>query len=174
MELVSVVILNWNRRNDLKEGLTRLREQPYRPLEIIVVDNGSTDDSVAMVRAEFPEVRLIETGKNLGVEGYNAGFRQARGEYVLILDDDSFPAYDAITRMVSRFQADPRLGVVAFDVRSYDQFVQWEQQGRPERSETSGEKAQALAEPDYYMSLSKNPLKRGQKARRFYMEIGGI
>ncbi|MZP29446.1 glycosyltransferase [Heliobacterium undosum] len=174
MELVSVVILNWNRRDDLREGLTRLREQPYRPIEVIVVDNGSSDDSVAMVQADFPEVKIIEIGANIGVEAYNHGFRQARGDYVVILDDDSFPAHDAIARMVERFREDPRLGVVAFDVRSYVQFEEWLR-----RREMTGEirsagteqatGQQKAAEPEYYMSFNG----AGAGVRRSVMEKAG-
>ncbi|WP_328793886.1 glycosyltransferase family 2 protein [Heliomicrobium gestii] len=176
---MSVVMLNWNRREDVREGLTRLQEQSYPYLEIIVVDNGSTDGSVEMIRAEFPQVRLIETGKNLGVEGYNYGFRAARGEYVLILDDDSFPAYDAIRRMVERFQADPQLGVVAFDVRSYSQFEAGQRQqpamgeaAKKAQPPSSGEKTSGAAKPvgvDYYMSFNG----AGAGVRRQVMEQAG-
>lgn len=117
--LVSVVMLCWNRRDDVRESLTRIRECDYPNLEVIVADNASTDGTVEMVRGEFPEVRLLEHQANIGIEAYNAGFRAARGEHVVILDDDSFPAVDAISRMVSKFEADPQLGIVAFDVRNY-------------------------------------------------------
>ncbi|WP_328597362.1 glycosyltransferase family 2 protein [Heliobacterium mobile] len=137
MDIVSVVILNWNRRNDLREGLIRLREQSYQPLEIIVVDNGSTDDSVEMVKRDFPEVHVIETGENLGVEAYNRGFLHATGEYIVILDDDSFPAVDAIGKMVEQFRRDPQLGVVAFDVRSYGQFEEWQRKRHEDISKTT-------------------------------------
>lgn len=122
--LVSVVILSWNRKNDLRESLTRIGQIRQPALEVIVCDNGSQDGTQAMIHNEFPQVFLIDTGKNLGIEAYNIGFRSARGRYIVILDDDSFPAHGAIERMVARFEADPALGIVAFDVRnasSYDQ-----------------------------------------------------
>ena len=117
--LVSVVILTWNRLEELRESLSRVYHSEYPNLEVIVCDNGSTDGTAAMVRSEFPQADLLHSPDNIGIEAYNAGFRRARGDYVVILDDDSFPAADAISRMVDKFEADPRLGIVAFDVRSY-------------------------------------------------------
>jgi len=117
--LVSIVMLCWNRKDDVRESLTRIRELTYANLEIIAVDNGSTDGTQQMVEEEFPEVRLLRMYKNLGIEAYNIGFENAKGEYIVILDDDSFPEKHAIERMVQRFEQDPQLGVVAFDVRNY-------------------------------------------------------
>jgi len=117
--LVSVVILCWNRKDDVKESLTRLRGQTYKEMEVIVVDNGSTDGTIAMIEEDFPEVRLLKMPKNMGIEAYNIGFKNAKGEYIVILDDDSFPAEDAIEKMVDKFKNDEKLGIVAFDVRNY-------------------------------------------------------
>jgi GT2 family glycosyltransferase len=117
--LVSLVILSWNRREDVRESLSRIKSGTWANIEIIVCDNGSADSTPEMVKREFPEVILIEFAKNIGIEAYNAGFRRARGEYIVILDDDSFPAPLAVERMVSKFEADPSLGIVAFDVRNY-------------------------------------------------------
>lgn len=114
---VSVVLLSWNRREDVLEVLGELRKVTYAPLEIIVVDNASTDGTAERVIELFPDVILLRMSGNLGIAGYNAGFERASGEYIVILDDDSFPNPDAIELMVARFEADPGLGVVAFDVR---------------------------------------------------------
>jgi len=117
--LVSIVSICWNRKTDIMESLKRIREIDYPNLEIIVVDNASTDGTPEMIAAEFPDVRLIKMYKNIGIEAYNIGFHNARGEYIVILDDDSFPQRDAIRRMVDKFERDPQLGVVAFDVRNF-------------------------------------------------------
>ncbi len=118
-KLVSIVMLCWNRMEDVRESLLRIREQHYKSIETIVVDNGSSDGTPEMIQAEFPEVRLIRMYKNIGIEAYNIGFANASGEYIVIIDDDSFPALNAIERMVDKFEADERLGVVAFDVRNF-------------------------------------------------------
>jgi hypothetical protein len=117
--LVSIVILCWNRKEDVREGLQRIKKQTYLNFEVIVVDNSSFDGTQEMIESEFPEVKLIRMFKNIGIEAYNIGFENAKGEYIVILDDDSFPKEDALEKMVQKFEADLKLGVVAFDVRNY-------------------------------------------------------
>jgi len=87
------------------------------------VDNGSTDGTVQMVQLQYAGcVNLIALKKNLGVAAYNIGFNQAEGEYIVILDDDSFPEKNAISRMVEEFDKNEELGIVAFDVRNYQDY----------------------------------------------------
>ncbi|MBI5179268.1 MAG: glycosyltransferase family 2 protein [Nitrospinae bacterium] len=117
-KLVSAVILTWNRKDDLKETLERLREQPYSPIEIIVVDNASTDGTDGMVRSSFPEVVYLPQKENRGIAGYNAGFMAARGDYIVALDSDSHPEPEAMGRMVTLFEKNPTAGIVAFDVHA--------------------------------------------------------
>jgi GT2 family glycosyltransferase len=107
---VSVVMLSYNRKDDVMEGVGELLAQDYKNIEIIIVDNGSGDK---------PGVKPVALDKNIGVAAYNIGFRRAEGEYIVILDDDSFPEQTAIRQMVEQFEKDPELGVVAFDVRNY-------------------------------------------------------
>jgi len=118
-ELVSVVMLSFNRKNDVKEGVQQLLTQNYKNIEIIVVDNGSSDGTPEMLKQEYPFVKLLPLPKNIGVAAYNKGFSQAKGKYIVILDDDSFPESNAITIMVKKFSYNENLGVVAFDVRNY-------------------------------------------------------
>lgn len=117
--LVSIVTICWNRKNEICESLSRILEIDYSPFEIIVVDNCSTDGTIEAIENNFPKVRIIKMFKNIGIEAYNIGFKNAKGKYIVILDDDSFPQKIAIKRMVDKFEEDEKLGVVAFDVRSY-------------------------------------------------------
>lgn len=117
--LVSIVMLAWNRKEDVRESLTRIAEIEYDNYEVIVVDNASTDGTQELVKREFPYVNLIEMSENVGIKAYNVGFEQAKGDYIIIIDDDSFPAKTAMRRMVKAFEQDPQLGVCAFDVRNY-------------------------------------------------------
>lgn len=119
-QLISVVILTWNRKEDIRTTLEKLRNVDYSQLEIIVVDNGSTDGTDSLVLREFPEVKYLPQPKNLGIAGYNAGFKAAKGQYVVALDSDSYPAKNAITKMAKVFAENPRAGAVAFDVHSTD------------------------------------------------------
>jgi hypothetical protein len=85
----SVVIVNWNSRDDLRACVASLRSQTHADLEIIVVDNGSSDGSAEMVSAEFPECVLIRERENLGfAEGCNRGIDAAAGAWVAMLNND--------------------------------------------------------------------------------------
>ncbi|MBI3940381.1 MAG: glycosyltransferase [Acidobacteria bacterium] len=89
---VSIVILNWNGQALLEESLPILENELRRtsvPCEVIVVDNGSSDDSVALVRARFPDFRVLLLPTNVGFgEGNNAGMRAASHNRVLLLNND--------------------------------------------------------------------------------------
>lgn len=89
---ISVIVLNWNGKEDTLQCLASL-ETMTTPHEVIVVDNGSTDDSTAAISKAFPKIKIIETGKNLGyAEGNNVGIRYALdqgADYILILNNDT-------------------------------------------------------------------------------------
>ena len=89
---VTIVIVVYNRRDELRDVLRRmLFESAFDgKLDIVVVDNASSDDSAGMVRDEFPQVRLIARDTNIGAPAWNDGFAVATGDYVLILDDDCY------------------------------------------------------------------------------------
>ncbi|HEX8067707.1 MAG TPA: glycosyltransferase [Thermoleophilaceae bacterium] len=99
---VTIVFLVYNRRDELRESLRRmLEESDYEgEVDAIVVDNASTDGSAAMVREEFPQVRLIVRDENVGVSGWNDGFAVARGDWVLVLDDDCYLPPDGLRRSI--------------------------------------------------------------------------
>jgi hypothetical protein len=101
---VSIVFLVYNRRDQLRESLRRmLQESDYEQerVDVIVVDNASSDGSADMVRAEFPEVELIVRDTNVGVSGWNDGVAIARGDYVLMLDDDCYLPANGLRRAVA-------------------------------------------------------------------------
>lgn len=89
----SVIVVSWNVRDLLRRCLESVRRELAAnavSAEIIVVDNASADGSPAMVRAEFPEAELIETGANLGFAGgVNAGLARAQGRWLLVLNPDT-------------------------------------------------------------------------------------
>jgi GT2 family glycosyltransferase len=88
--LISVVILNFNGKRYLDECLSALARQTYRDFEVIVVDNGSTDESVEHLKTNFPWARIIRNEKNLGFAGgTNSGIRNASGDYILTLNNDT-------------------------------------------------------------------------------------
>jgi len=114
--LVTVNILSFNRRDELRNTLTKVYEQDYKNIEVIVVDNASEDGSPEMVEEEFPDVILIKLDKNIGIAGWNQGFEIAKGEYVLVLDDDAYPAEGAIVLGVNEILKDDRIACIAFNI----------------------------------------------------------
>lgn len=90
---VTIIILNWNGRADTLDCLASVRHIDYPNYSVLVVDNGSEDNSVDAIKNDFPEVSILETGKNLGYAGgNNVGMRWAleRGaDYILLLNNDT-------------------------------------------------------------------------------------
>ncbi|MEU0880274.1 glycosyltransferase [Lentzea sp. NPDC005914] len=110
MASTTVVIATRNRSASLLRTLTHLSELA---VPVIVVDNASDDDSVALVRQRFPEVRVLESPVNLGAVARNLGVRAARTPFVAFADDDSWWAPDAFERAEPIFEEHPDLAVLA-------------------------------------------------------------
>ena len=92
LPMISLGVLNYNRCAELRQTLDVLtRAVQYPNYEIIVIDNGSTDGSIEMVRSEYPQVQLHEVGQNLGVSARNIEFDLAKGKYLFMFDDDTCP-----------------------------------------------------------------------------------
>ena len=108
---VSVVIVNYNTSEQLKDCLNNLLSQGIE-LEIIVVDNASSDDSVEMVRTNFPNVKLVEAKENKGLaHGSNLGLEVATGDYVLYLGSDAYPEKGVIDGMVEFMDKNINIGI---------------------------------------------------------------
>lgn len=120
--LASVIVLNWNGEALLAECLDSLTLQTYPRVEILVVDNGSTDGSVRLVRERYGDkVRLIETGTNLGFAGgNNVGIAAARGEYILVLNNDAAADPSWVEALVREAETDPGIGMCASKVVTWD------------------------------------------------------
>jgi GT2 family glycosyltransferase len=110
---VAVVIPNWNGADLLPACLQALREQTYRDHEVVVVDNGSRDDSLAVL-ARFPEVRVLRFGRNRGFgAATNAGIRATAGPYVATLNNDAVPAPGWLAALVAAAEVDAGVGMCA-------------------------------------------------------------
>ena len=114
--LVGCVIVNWNGWRDTIACLDALQSIDYSRLFVVVVDNGSSDDSVHHIRAAHPDIRVLETGKNLGFSGgNNAGIREVMSQevkYVWLLNNDTQPAPTALRELVRMAEGDFHLGAV--------------------------------------------------------------
>src|SRR4051794_6479207 len=96
-ELVTVVIVTRNRTTELADCVASCLRSSYKPLEIIVVDNGSEKPVKSWLPKKFPAVQIITKASNLGAaEGRNVGLRVARGSYLLFCDDDATVEKDMI------------------------------------------------------------------------------
>ena len=114
---VVCVIVNWNGWQDTVDCLDALQNNIYSPLTIVVVDNGSTNDSIARIKVAHPEILLLKSAKNLGFAGgNNIGIRYAlahKADYVWLLNNDTKPAPDALSALIAKALTDPRIGAVA-------------------------------------------------------------
>lgn len=116
--LIAIVVLNFNKKNDILDCLRSIFNLEYPEIEVIVVDNGSTDGSSEAIKSEYPDVHLVESKINLGVAGgRNVGIKYAdqnfNYKYLLFLDDDIVVDKKALTEMVCSFYKDKNIGIVA-------------------------------------------------------------
>lgn len=121
---VNIIVLNYNSRDDTLDCLRSLQHLTYLRTHIILVDNGSTDGTVPLVRACHPQVEIIETGENLGFTGgNNVGIQRAMrngADYIMLLNNDTIVAPDMLDIMVEAMEADPTLGVTGPTIYYYD------------------------------------------------------
>jgi GT2 family glycosyltransferase len=114
---LSIIIVNWNVKELLRCCLHSIlaahQAAPDLALEIIIVDSASGDGSPQMVQAEFPQVRLIASDRNLGYAGgNNTGAAAAQGRYLFLLNPDTVVQPDALSRLVQYMDAHPTVGAV--------------------------------------------------------------
>lgn len=133
--LIYVVMLTYNNVQDTFESLKSIGQQTYQNLRVLVVDNGSKDNTPALVREKFPDVQVVETGQNLGVPwGYNIGFSlalEAGADYVFMVNNDTILAPDLIQKLLDAGQADDAIGMVMPKILYYDEpNVIWAAGGR--------------------------------------------
>lgn len=111
---ISLITVTYNRCNDLRRAMRSVARQRGVDLEVIAADNGSSDHSIEMLRAEFPFTRIIEMGANTGMSAHNRAIREARHEYIFILDNDMVLVEDdALARACRYLDRNPRLGAAA-------------------------------------------------------------
>lgn len=111
---VSAIVVNWNGKNYLEECLESLRKQTFFDFEIIVVDNGSTDGSVELLRSRFPECLVIQNPSNYGfARGNNQGIEKAKGKYIALLNNDAQADSLWLAELVKEAEEEPRAGMLA-------------------------------------------------------------
>lgn len=115
---VSFVLPTFNRRDVVLHSLEQICRCGMTPseFEVLVIDNASTDGTAEAVAGRFPSVRVLRQPGNRGPCAKNAALAVARGEYVIFLDDDSFPAPGSVRRMIGHFERDSGLGAAVFTI----------------------------------------------------------
>lgn len=117
----SVIIPNWNGAHHLPVCLDALRAQTYPDVEVVLVDNGSTDGSQALVTTQYPEVRLLALERNLGLTGgNNAGFRAAQGDILISLNNDTEAHPHFVEALVNTLVEHPEAGMAAAKMLLFD------------------------------------------------------
>ena len=120
--VASVIIPNWNGRRFLETCLASLGRQTCRDFEIIVVDNGSTDGSVQMVRTYYPDVKLIRLSQNEGFSrAVNRGIRSAAGKYIALLNNDTEADPEWLGELVKALDQNPDVGFCASKMLNFFQ-----------------------------------------------------
>lgn len=124
--LVSIIIVNYNGKHFLKEGLDSLfaMDYPREKLEIILVDNGSTDGSTEFLRKSYPEVKVLQNETNNYCRANNLGIKASGGEYVALLNNDVKVDPKWLAEIIKAFSADNRIGAITGKVLFFDGKLQ--------------------------------------------------
>lgn len=119
---VSIVVLSYNSREDLAECISSLINQTYHSFEIIVVDNASMDGSEEFIRINYPEIKVVQTGKNLGyAAGNNAGFEIAKGEYIVVVNPDTVADPEWLAELIKPLENDQTIAATTSKILIYHQ-----------------------------------------------------
>ncbi len=112
--LVSIITINYNESDVTLDLLQSLRDLSYSNFEIIVVDNASPKDDPDVIKEKYPEITLIKSTENLGFAGgNNLGVKQAKGDYLLFINNDTIVPSDFIGPLVDTLQQDKTIGMVS-------------------------------------------------------------
>lgn len=123
--LVSIIIVNWNGKGHIINCLGSLKKIDYKKTETIIVDNGSSDGSIEYIRSQYPKVIIIKNSNNLGFsKANNQGIKKAKGEYILLLNNDTKVSKNFLTVLVKRISADPLIGACQ------PKILHWEKPGK--------------------------------------------
>jgi GT2 family glycosyltransferase len=121
MPPLTIVLVNWDGAQHLPVCLNALRRQTFRNFEVILVDNASRDDSLALLARDFPEVKVIALQDNLGFAGgSNVGLRAAQGDIFSLLNNDTEVEAHWLEEVVAAFERHPEAGSVASKMKLFD------------------------------------------------------
>jgi GT2 family glycosyltransferase len=176
---VTVVIPNWNTQCWLPGCLDGLRAQRYRDFEVILVDNGSTDNSLEFVQQHYPEVRIISFERNRGfASAVNAGIKGSRSDYVALLNVDTVPHPEWLSSLVEIMETSPHdIGGLASKMLAMDNPKMIDDAGNTlswygsARKRGTGEPVEAYSQVDEVFSVSAGA---ALYRRSFLEDVGGF
>ncbi len=121
-DLISIIILNWNGRVHLKECLDSVYSQTYKNIEIIFVDNNSSDGSVEFIKLNYKNnIQVYKLDKNYGfAKGNNYGIKKAKGSYILLLNNDTQMKNDFVEKMYIAIKENKLIGSVSSKMLFYN------------------------------------------------------
>jgi len=118
---VSIILLTYNNNKDLAECIPSIFNQTYKDFELMIIDNGSTDGTIEFIKTNYPEIKLIETNSNLGYAGgNNIGFRHAKGDYIVVINPDTFVDPNWLVNLIKPLEEDPHIGITNPKVLEYN------------------------------------------------------
>ena len=121
MNLVSVIVVNWNGKELLQDCLGALQRQTYRCFTVILVDNGSNDGSVEFVNSYYPDIKTISLPDNVGFSAANnIAIKTVNTRYVALLNNDAVPHPSWLEELVETLEAHPHVGFAASKMLYYD------------------------------------------------------
>lgn len=116
---VTILIPNYNGKKWLNQLLPTIKEVTYKNLEVLIVNNGSTDDSAEFLKNNYPQFKVLEIKKNRGYAGANnLGVKKATGEYILFLNNDTQVTADFLEPLVEKIENDRTIGAVQPQIRN--------------------------------------------------------
>lgn len=118
--LASIILLSYNSLDDLAECIPSIIDQSYENYEIIIMDNSPTDECVEFVKSNYPSIKCIKTGSNLGYSGgNNNGQKYASGEYIVFMNPDTVADRDWLTNLIKPFETDREVSLTTSKVLMY-------------------------------------------------------
>jgi GT2 family glycosyltransferase len=130
LPLVAIVILNWNGRKYLEHFLPSVCNSTYQNKQIIVADNGSSDDSVSFLQNNYPQIRIIQNGSNEGfAKGYNSALKQVTSDYYVLLNSDVEVTAGWMEPVIALMESDKKIAACQPKILSYNNKTQFEYAG---------------------------------------------
>lgn len=118
--LITIQILNWNRAEETQESIQSALNQSYDNIEVVVIDNGSTDNSIELTKKNFPGLKLVTLDANYGCPGgRNRGIEHCNGEFIFYLDNDGVLHKDAVKNAYETTLKFENVGIVTGDIYEF-------------------------------------------------------